>query len=573
ITVSRPTSVYPRFVRARQLNVRSNPNGLQVVVDRTTVKTPHKIDWGRGTTHTLGVVRDQLDVMGKLWVWDSWSDGGAETHAYTMPEGILPLEVTANFIKGIRTSFITSPPGLRLSVDGRSNWQGYNFNWGVGTQHTVSAPNSQQFEGRTYVFKGWSNGGNATQTLTIPDTGELGFTLVATFEPQAQVTIQSLISNATLDVDGQNCALPCTINRQIGASVRLSAPASIPVNENSRLDFAGWGDSGLPDRVIVLPAEALQLNLNYALFNRLLVTANEPQGVLFRTNPQSADGFFAATTQVQVTAELQGGYRLNNWEGDATGVSRFQNVNMASPRVLRAVLERVPHIFPGGIRNAAGETPDNAVAAGSIASIFGFNLSGDYQKGPDGPLVQALAGVTVRANNRLLPMFFASPDQINVQLPSDLPEGAQVLYVRREGKPEISGEFNVVRNAPGLFNQNLDGKNYVLALHENGEAVTPLSPARRGENVTILGTGFGPYLQMAPDGFPLPESPNFVLADALELRINDNVVVTGYAGAATGRVGMQAVRFRVAEDWPSGPLNLNVRVNDRPSNNVLLPVE
>src|SRR6185295_8445827 len=110
------------------------------------------------------------------------------------------------------------------------------------------------------------------------------------------------------------------------------------------------------------------------------------------------------------------------------------------------------------VRNAAGETPISAVAAGSIISIYGVNLASDLLAGPASPLAQTLNNVTVRIGGRLLPLLFVSPGQINAQLPSDLAEGSYALTVRWEGKPDVSASFQVARNAPGLFNNVIEGK-------------------------------------------------------------------------------------------------------------------
>ena len=71
----------------------------------------------------------------------------------------------------------------------------------------------------------------------------------------------------------------------------------------------------------------------------------------------------------------------------------------------------------------------------------------------------------------------------------------------------------------------------------------------------------------------MPESPNFRLADPVDVWIGDGMVVPLYAGVAAGRVGVQAVRFRLNANTPSGVANLKLRIYERESNTVLLPVE
>ncbi len=61
--------------------------------------------------------------------------------------------VIANFTPGVPASITTNPGGLSISVDGRSNWPAYNFVWGTGETHQLSAPLTQvDSKGRMYQF-------------------------------------------------------------------------------------------------------------------------------------------------------------------------------------------------------------------------------------------------------------------------------------------------------------------------------------------------------------------------------------------------------------------------------------
>jgi uncharacterized protein (TIGR03437 family) len=234
----------------------------------------------------------------------------------------------------------------------------------------------------------------------------------------------------------------------------------------------------------------------------------------------------------------------------------------------------VPALLDGAVKNAAGDTPLNAVAAGSIVSIAGVNLASDLLVGPSNPLTQTLGNVTVRIGSKILPLAFISPSQINAQLPPDLVEGPYKLTVQSDGNPDVSADFTVARNAPGLYNKVVDGQAFGLFLHENGDAITADSPAHRDETVTLLGTGFGPLLQMAPEGFPVPESDTSVLVDPVSIVAGDNALVPTYAGAADGRVGVMAIRFPISDPLPTGTtLPIKVNIGNQDSNTVLLPLE
>ncbi|HET8547997.1 MAG TPA: hypothetical protein VFL57_08335, partial [Bryobacteraceae bacterium] len=243
------------------------------------------------------------------------------------------------------------------------------------------------------------------------------------------------------------------------------------------------------------------------------------------------------------------------------------------PRFVRAMLTRVPYIAPQGVRNAAGETPETGVAAGSLISIVGQSLAKGYQAGPTNPLAQTLDGVVVRVEDRILPLVFVSTEQINALLPSDVAEGDYSLTVQTTGQPDVSAPFTVVRNAPGLFSAIVDGKTVAVAVHEDGSPVTPTSPARRGEQVRLMGTGVGPFDRRPIDGFPTPAQPLFTVVDTTEVIAGDLRLPVIWTGAAPGLNGVTAVRFRIPAELSSGAAELRVAVNGKLSNSVVLPVE
>jgi uncharacterized protein (TIGR03437 family) len=354
--------------------------------------------------------------------------------------------------------------------------------------------------------------------------------------------------------------------------VRVSAPASIPQGDNSRADFDGWPGSGSAalDWTTTLAADPSRPYLTYHTMNRLLTASDPPDGAAWRMQPASVDGFYDTQTTVVVGVTAQPGFRFKRWTGDVSGTAPTTSVAMNTPRLVEAMLDRIPYIAPAGVANAAGATPQTGVAAGSIVSIFGASFTPDVVQGPDSPLTQALGCVTVRMGDRLLPLFFASPTQINVQLPDDTPAGDQRLTVSCQGMPDVQTTFTALRNGPGLFQ---DGQSQGIVLHEDGSAVRADSPAKRGELLTMYGTGFGPADHGRPFGFPIPADPVYAVLDAVTVRAGDATIAADSAFAAPGRIGIDAVRFRLGDAITPGTVSVRITVNGNDSNTVAVPVQ
>jgi uncharacterized protein (TIGR03437 family) len=572
VTLNTPVTVRPKFIWARRIQLETVPADLDLFADRSRVATPASLDWAYGTTHTMGAPSPQVSKTGTWWIFSRWADDASETRSYTVEPGTQAITFTAIFVPATVTDVRTSPVGLKIKVDGRDNWPSYLFPWGAGEAHRLEAPEQQtDAQGRIWKFVSWSNGAPRVMDYTVPE-GEAGGTvrLTAVYAPMGRITVSSAVSGVTIQVDGVDCAMPCDVQKPVGTIVRLTAPASIALGENSRADFEGWPGTGstAPEWSVTLNGEIVTARLGYRTMNRLVTTANPTGGASWRMQPVSADGFYDAASMVSVAVQAQPGYKFRRWAGDASGTLPATNVAMSSPRLVEAVFDRVPYIAPAGVTNAASGLPGDGVAAGSIVSIFGASFAPDTIVGPDSPLTQSLGCSTVRAGTRLMPLFFVSPTQINIQLPEDLGPGDRRLIVSCQGMADVESVFTVTRNAPGLF---ADANSRAIVLHEDGSTVTAEVPARSGELLTLYGTGFGPSNPPRPFGFA-PLEPSSIL-DPVEVQAGDVSIAPEKSYAVPGRIGVDAVQFRLPSGAASGIVPVHVKVNGKDSNTVTVPVQ
>jgi uncharacterized protein (TIGR03437 family) len=599
-----PASIAPHFTPGKRVKFITQPLGLHVLVDRTDTPTADvlpcppnqqqtsvvpgltgnqtalcigEFDFEPGSKHLIGANSPQLDKNGIAWIFDSWSIGGGQNTVYTTGPANTPETLVARFVPGVRVSFVTTPVPLKLIVDGRDNWSSLNFVWAAGSKYTVTAPETlTDASGRKYVFKNWSNGGSATQDVVVDAAAAASgsLRLVANYDLLNRAVIQSTAPGIVFKVDGNDCVSPCVLDRAAGSTAVIAAPASAPINDLSRYEFTVWQDGASRQRSVTFNANNQNVNANYRISNKLVGIVDPEDGAVLAYSPISVDGFYPSDATVTVTASSKPGFKFRRWDGDLDGVYNVGYVPMSTPKLVRALLAKVPYIAPAGVRNSAGDTPVSGVAAGSIISIYGASLANKFEVGSSSPLAQTLAGVVVLIGDRLLPLVYVSPEQINAQLPNDLDEGDYTVTVKNDGYPDVTGQLTVVRNAPGLFMNNINQKNFVLALHEDGTVITPDSPARRNEVVTVLGTGFGPYDKNVPEGFAAPVTPVSNVVDKTEISAGGVILQPTFAGAAPGFVGITATKFRLTRDLPgASSVDFKVMVNGRESNTALLPIE
>jgi len=594
-----PTTITPTFSPAKRVTFLTNPPGLQVLIDHTPTPTrpatgpcqnealpvaaPATItplcvgdfDFAPNSTHTIAGVSPQNDLFGNSWVFQNWSNGDSQNALFTVDSTTTAITLTANFVPGIPVSLVTSPTGLKLNVDGRVNWPSYNFVWGQGSTHQVSAPaQDTDTKGRKYTFQAWSNSGPAAQSIT-PDASSvgIGIRMIASYSILSRVVVQTSPPGLPIKVNGKTCQTPCTLDVPNGSQVAVSATPSIPTGPGARLDLTGWSDGAASDHTFTVNADYTTVTANYSPSFQVSTNSNPPAGAQFALNPSSPDGYYVANSAITVTANPMPGFQFVHWSGDLSGTYATGYLTVTRPVNVTAMLSRTPYIAPAGITNAAGTTPVSGIAPGSLISISGESLAAASVTGPTNPLSQSIGGVSVLLGDRLLPLVSVSPQLIVAQIFSDLADGNYTLTVISVGQPNVTGTFNIVRNAPGLFTQPGTNPPIALALHEDGTPITTASPAKAGELVSLLGTGFGVYTKTLLDGFQPPSNPP-ALADPVQVTVGSATVTPDASTAAPGYVGYALTKFRITGDMPSGTnATVTVQVNGQPSNSVLLPLQ
>jgi uncharacterized protein (TIGR03437 family) len=584
-TVRGPALLHARFEPAKRVVVTTDPPELSVLVDRAERPTGDFgsyvpptcagigiFDFAEGSTHVFGAPSPQMDKNGTQWIFDKWSNGGGQNMVYTAGPANVTDTLIAKFIRGVRVNLMV-PEGLKLIVDGRDTWTSYDFSWAAGSRHVVTAPPEQTDEnGRKYVFKGWSNGGPATQEINVSTSDFNGTTIRAEYEMLGMVRVHSN-TPVTIQVGEETCQTPCVLHRSAGTEVGVSVPKTIPISEGSRYDLQSFNGETSGAQTTKFTAEGSLLVANYRPMHRVSVTAEPANGASVRIEPASPDSFYAPNTRVQVYATSKLGFRFKRWAGDTADRFSPATLLVSGPLQLTAILEAVPEISRTGVKNGAGDTPVQAVAPGSIISIYGANLAPATEAGPANPLTQTLGGVTVHVAGHILPLFFVSPDQINAQLPYDLAVDVHTLTVKSRGMPDISTTFDVARNAPGLLTTQQMDRTIAVVGRANGEPpVSADNPVKGGDLISVFGTGFGPHRVAPPEGFGVSEVDGYRLLDPVQIVIGDQPIVPEYAGAAAGLPGVVVVRFRAPATLSGDtPTTFYVVVNGIRSNDALLP--
>ncbi|MBI4465180.1 MAG: S8 family serine peptidase [Acidobacteria bacterium] len=236
-----------------------------------------------------------------------------------------------------------------------------------------------------------------------------------------------------------------------------------------------------------------------------------------------------------------------------------------------------PTVNFGGVVNAAGFTSSPIpVAAGSLISIFGTDLANATATATVIPLLKSVGGTRVTIRGTAAPVLYASPLQVNVQVPVELagrPFAEVVVHLNGVSSPPVS--VSLAAAAPGIFTVTQDGNRVGAILHaSDSRPVTSTHPARPGEILEVYATGLGrtvptvPNAPAVPTGSPAPTSPLYTTEIAPSATIAGIPARVHFSGLAPALVGLYQINVEVPASVPTGALPLVLTANGLNSNAV-----
>ena len=159
----------------------------------------------------------------------------------------------------------------------------------------------------------------------------------------------------------------------------------------------------------------------------------------------------------------------------ATGGQKFNFVEISIPyQPLGAAAYLVDNVVattgPAVLTSvsAAAYALGGPVAANSIASGFGANLSQGVEAANTLPLPTTLANTMIKVKDsagteRQAPLFYVGPLQVNYLVPDGTAVGPATVTVTSVGQVTATGTINVNAVAPGIFTANQDGAGVPVA--------------------------------------------------------------------------------------------------------------
>jgi uncharacterized protein (TIGR03437 family) len=261
--------------------------------------------------------------------------------------------------------------------------------------------------------------------------------------------------------------------------------------------------------------------------------------------------------------------------------------SLSVPVEMEVVANPLPTISAGGILNNATFARNDSLGVGTIAALFGEFLADGLTAAAGAPLPTTLGGVRVLVNGTAAPLYFASPGQINFQIPFETPGGDAIIQVERNGVVGNRVSANIVAEAGRIL--VWPGLRYGIIVNADGTLPLPSDirlgnfvskPARAGDFLVIYAIGFGRTNPAVATGAASPTSPLAQLSNVL-VRFgvpgifDSSIPVTPqFAGLTPGFVGLYQINVQVPEGIPAlAEYDLSIEYNNQATNRVLIATQ
>ncbi|HWQ32390.1 MAG TPA: SBBP repeat-containing protein [Blastocatellia bacterium] len=249
-------------------------------------------------------------------------------------------------------------------------------------------------------------------------------------------------------------------------------------------------------------------------------------------------------------------------------------------RISEGVSSAVPVTCVSAANYRGGE-----LARESIVAAFGSELATTIAGAAALPLPTSLAGTTVKikdstGTDRLAPLFFVSPTQINYYVPDGTAEGTATVTVTSGSGRVSTGTVQIRSSVPGLFSANASGQGVAAALAVRVKAngtlfYEPVAQydAAQGKFVP-LPIDLGPDQGAATDVVVLALFGTGIrYRQSVSVNVGGVEVQVDYAGITPGFIGLDQVNVRLPRSLIGrGEVTVNLTIDGRNANPVTVSI-
>ena len=340
--------------------ISTNPPGLAILVDGRPVTTPATFHWNPGSEHVLEAKSPQI-VGGTRLLFGRWSDGGAGKHRVAADPEQTWIEATYFTQRALRTCADPAAAGTAIIRPGSTDGY-YTVRAPVEIEAVAPSGDSDGFrrwltnrslsrrrEGR----RGWVWAGPSSNPVegSIAEESSTRSEYLASFTKSPLFRVTSNVDDIAISVNDETQRLPWAFPaREHPDGITVEIPGeTIESGNDARFRFNSWSDGGARAHRVEVPAAGGSVSVDFTpeFFLRTGVRNRRDMETAISVSPPSDDGFYAAGTQVQVTAVPPPEEHFAGWTGEVSGRDPVQAVVMNAAKSLEAVFTKSEPLRPG----------------------------------------------------------------------------------------------------------------------------------------------------------------------------------------------------------------------------------
>jgi uncharacterized protein (TIGR03437 family) len=230
------------------------------------------------------------------------------------------------------------------------------------------------------------------------------------------------------------------------------------------------------------------------------------------------------------------------------------------------------YLSPVGVENAASSAPFTAfLSPGEFITLYGSGLA-PTTNSASVPFPDKLNGVQVFINQVAAPIYFVSPNQINVIVPYiTTPESvAQIQVINNNANSNVVTLFTGLTSAGVFTNNPVGGIGVAASERPDGSVISESNPAQIGETEAMYLAGFGAVSNQPADGAPAPSNPLSYTSATPSVYLTDSAGNFGqptvtFSGLAPGFAGLYQTNFTIPTGLVSGEGYLEIQGPDSDS--------
>jgi uncharacterized repeat protein (TIGR02543 family) len=306
---------------------------------------PVTVTWSTGANCDISIPSPQGGPETR-WVFNRWSDGStANPRTITASQGV------------VYTLVMATEHRLTRSVSGAGTIGGSDGYYAAGSALQLAATAQSG-----YQFAGWS--GSATGSANpLNVTMDAPKTITANFTASAVAVRIDANAPVQFSVSGAGCPVgtyttPATVGWANGGAcnVQATTPQGGP---DSRWVFSRWSDGSTANPRAIMAMTGAVYTLVMTSEHRLTRTVSGEGSV------SGADGFYAASSSVQLTANPAAGYQFAGWSGTGGGADNPVSIRMDGPTTMTANFAPVAGAAVEGLNPLVGSG-----AGGTFTATF-----------------------------------------------------------------------------------------------------------------------------------------------------------------------------------------------------------